>query len=133
VLTSVKNAAVHMTLFLITPRHIAFAFKLILTIFNLYTPVYLTLELLELLGITDVFIEMYESICKHIFKIIIHTFRMKVSAESIEEVAGFRKGGKAEAAMDFMFNENGVVPMLLTMGKEEDTKKRRMRVANEVI
>jgi hypothetical protein len=55
VLTKAKDIA----LFLITPRHIAFAFKLILTIFGLYTPVYITLEVLELLGITDVFIEMY--------------------------------------------------------------------------
>jgi hypothetical protein len=58
-LNSLENAVKDFTLFLITPRHIAFAFKLILSIFGLYTPVYISLEVLQLLGITDVLIEMY--------------------------------------------------------------------------
>jgi hypothetical protein len=58
---------------------------------------------------------------------------MKVSTESLEKRYNFRVGGKAEGTVDFMFNENGVVPMILTMGKEEDTEKRRKRVANEAI
>jgi hypothetical protein len=59
VLTSLEHAVEDITLFLITPRHIAFALKLILSIFGLYTPVYISLEVLQLLGITDVLIEMY--------------------------------------------------------------------------
>jgi hypothetical protein len=45
--------------FLITPRHVEFAIKLVLSIYGLYTPVFITLEVLQLLGITDILIEMY--------------------------------------------------------------------------
>jgi hypothetical protein len=58
---------------------------------------------------------------------------MKVSAEATAAVNHFREGGKAEGAMNFVFNENGVVPMLLTMGAGQQTTERRKRVAKEVI
>jgi hypothetical protein len=57
---------------------------------------------------------------------------MKVSAQTVEEVNGFRQNGKPKAVMDFVFNENGLVPMLLTMGTEQKTKERQLRVAKEV-
>jgi hypothetical protein len=59
VLTSLENAVKDITFFLITPRHIASALRLILSLFGLYLPVYISLEVLQFLGITDIIIEMY--------------------------------------------------------------------------